>query len=154
MGGYLFLTSKGKEIWRLNLGGAIVWYGLLEELGGKALPMALLEKHNWGEVWDAAGYRDLSKDCIRLLTSSSTLPPATESYRLQRKEPKSEFRAHALRVFRDSMQKLPRTGQFISVDDLNMDWLEEQCGCQHCRAGERVRPDLLRRNYLERGSSI
>src|SRR3989442_11773149 len=119
MGGYVFLTEKGKEIWRLNLGGAIVWYGLLEERAGKNLPKALLEQHNWGEVWDAAGHRDLSQDCIRFLASSAPLTAATESYRVQRKEPISEFRASALQIFRYSMNKLPRTGRFIAADDLN-----------------------------------
>src|SRR2546428_4864316 len=112
MGGYVFLTGKGREVWRLNLGGAIVWYTLLEERAGKNLPKALLERHNWGDVWDAAGYRELSQDCIRFLKSSALLPPATESYRLQRKEPTSEFRANALRIFRGSLRKLPRTGRF------------------------------------------
>src|SRR5881398_2969665 len=109
MGGYVFLTEKGKEIWRLNLGGAIVWYGLLEELGGTNLSKALVEKHNWGEVWDSRAYRELSQTCIRTLSSASPLPPATEAYRHQRKEPASQFRADAIRILRDSLEELPRT---------------------------------------------
>src|SRR5437879_2724202 len=132
MGGYVFLTEKGKEIWRLNLGGAIVWYGLLEELGGKDLSKALLERHSWGEVWDSAAYRELSRDCIQALRSEP-LPPATETYRVSRKASIHEFRADALRIFRGSLLKLPRTGRFIAADDLNIDWLEEPSACDVCR---------------------
>jgi len=143
MGGYLFLTEKGKEVWRLNLGGAIVWYGLLEELGGKNLSKALLEKHNWGEVWDSGGYRELGQTCVRTLASGDRLPPATEAYRVQRKEPASRFRVQALQIFRDSLRELPRTGRFIAADDLSMDWLEEPCNCSICLVSPRPNPRQL-----------
>src|SRR5947208_10412881 len=102
MGGYVFLTEIGKEIWRLNLGGAIVWYGLLEELGGRDLSKALLERHNWGEVCDSAVYRELSRDCIRILRSER-LPPAAETYGVSRESSVDEFLADALRIFRVSL---------------------------------------------------
>ena len=143
MGGYVFLTEKGKELWRLNLGGAIVWYGLLEELGGRKLPKALLEEHNWGELWDSAAYRELVQDCVSTLASGKPLPPATEAYRVSRKESVSRFRADALRIFRDSLHELPRTGRFIAADDLSVDWLEEPCSCGICRVSPRPNPRML-----------
>ena len=149
MGGYVFLTEKGKEIWRLNLGGAIVWYGLLEELGGRDLSKALLERHNWGEVWDSAVYRKLSRDCIRTLRSEP-LPPATETYRVSRKASVDEFRADALRIFCGSLLKLPRTGRFIAADDLNIDWLEEPCTCEICVKTPRPNPRMLALSYAGR----
>ena len=153
MGGYVFLSEKGREIWRLNLGGAIVWYGLLEELGGRDLSKALLERHNWGEVWDSAVYKELSRDCIRTLRAEP-LPPATETYRVSRKSSVDEFRADALRIFRGSLLKLPRTGRFIAADDLNMDWLEEPCTCEICVKTPRPNPRMLAQNYENRSKPV
>ncbi len=152
MGGYLFLTSEGKQIWRLNLSGAIVWYGLLEEIGGKNLTKALREDHNWGQVWDAAGYHELGRDCIRSLQSGMPLPSETEAYRVKRKQSVEQFRADALRIFRGSLQKLPRTGRFIAADDLNMDWLEEPCICEICTETPGPNPLELQRRFSNRSS--
>jgi hypothetical protein len=150
MGGYLFLTTEGRVVWRLNLGGAIVWYGLLEGLCDASLPSALVERHNWGDVWDATGYRELSQACIRNLAVGNPLPTATEAYRVKRKETPFRFRADALRIFQGSLRKLPPTGRFIAADDLNMDWLEEPCDCEICKTTSRPNPRALSQGYANR----
>ncbi len=152
MGGYIFLSEDGEPLWQLNLGGAIVWHGLLEEMHGNDLRVALLEVHNWGEVWDGARYRELARTCIRTLASNRRMPPLTDEYRASRGASVSQFRTDALRIFRGSLQKLPATGRFIAADDLNMDWLEEPCECESCKTTPRPNPRMLSQGYANRSS--
>lgn len=134
MGGYVFYNEAGKEVWRLNLRGAIIWYGLIEELFPKELRKMTMEEHNWGHLWDAAHYQSLANECMNYLQSDGPLPESTDTYRQQHDESVSEFRRKALSLFRDSLRNLPEKDSIYVVDDLNADWWEEPCGCEICRA--------------------
>ncbi len=147
MGGYVFLTEKGKEIWRLNLAGAIVWYGLLDEIDKQALLTAQLEDHNWGTVLDSVSYRKLAGRCIGELLASERLPPAMAAYAKQRGSSQEEIQRDALRIFRGSLQKLPKTGRFIAVDDLSMDAWDEPCRCELCIENPRPIPAYITRAH-------
>ncbi len=137
MGGYVFFGENGQRLWHLNLGGAIVWYGLLEELFESRLKEATLEEHNFGICLDATAYQGLAEEVIHLLQSDQPLPKATDEYRMRNQEELASFKENALNLFRDSLKNLPARGMFFAVDDLETDWLEEPCRCDTCKPTNR-----------------
>jgi hypothetical protein len=133
MGGYIFFGNDGKLLWSLNLSGAIVWYGLLEELFPERLQTTTLEQHNFGFRIDAAAYRSLAQACIDSLRLNEPLPKGTDDYRRRHGEDAVIFKKDAIRLFEDSLTHIPPEGAFFAVDDLETDWWEEPCECETCR---------------------
>ncbi len=137
MGGYVFLNEDGQRVWSMNLRGAVIWYGLLEEQFGKELKGATLEEHNFGFALDVADYQQLAQDCIAFLRSDQQLPKATDSYRKHREENLADFKREALDIFKTSLKKLPQEGTIYAVDDLDTDWWEQPCSCEICKSENR-----------------
>ncbi len=142
MGGYVFLKEDGQRAWSLNLRGAVIWYGLLEEQFGKKLKDATLEEHNFGHVFDAATYRQVAQECIRFLSSDKPLPTATDAFRRRSGENLYSFKKDAVSLFRDSLKNLPPKGMFFAVNDLETDWWEKPCECTICKTTGRWRQIL------------
>ncbi len=137
MGGYVFFGEDGRRLWTLNLSGAIVWYGFLEEMFEKGLKEMTLEEHNFGHVFDAATYRQVAQECIQFLSSDKPLPTATDTYRRRSGENLYSFKKDVVSLFRDYLKNLPPKGMFFVVNDLETDWWDEPCGCQVCKTDNR-----------------
>lgn len=133
MGGYAFFGEGGQRYWSLNLSGAIVWWGLLEELSGDRLEEAVLEEHNFGHVFRADAYRPLARDCLDYLSSEKPLPEGTEDYRQRQGAPLARFKKDALDVFKDSLKRLPSGGKFYALDNMDTEWWEDPCDCEVCK---------------------
>ena len=137
MGGYVFFGENGQRLWHLNLGGAIVWYGLLEEIFEKGLKEMTREEHNFGHVLDASIYRQVAQECIDFLQSDQPLPEATDNFRQRHGDDLSAFKKEAVDIFVDSLKELPDRGMFYAVNDLETDWWDEPCGCETCQTQRR-----------------
>ncbi len=143
----MFFGEDGQRLWYLNLSGAIVWYGFLEEMFEKDLKEMTLEEHNFGHVFDAATYRQVAQECVDFLQSDQPLPKATDNYRERHGDDLSAFKKEALDIFSDSLKELPDKGRFFAVDDLETDWWDEPCKCQICRTENRW--DQVYRWYIQ-----